>query len=138
MLKPSTFLARISLLALGGSLLLLSGCGNFFNNPTDTTTPPPTGTTVNYVYVGNGGNSTVSGYSISTAGALTPLTNSPFAMLAAPTALAVHTSNTVLYVGTASGVYGYLIGSGGALTAIASGAVLLTNPVAAMAISPDG
>src|SRR5882762_1231203 len=117
MLKPSTSLARTSLLALGGSLLLLSGCGNFFFKET-TAPPPPTGTTVHYAYVGNAGNNTDYGYSISTAGALTAVTTSPFNIPGAPTALAITRNNIVLYVGTTSGVYGYLIGSDGSLSAI--------------------
>ena len=60
-----------------------------------------------------------------------------------PVQLAVSPSNSFLYVasdsGTASpGIYLYSIGSTGALSAANNGAALVTDTIAAMAVSPDG
>jgi 6-phosphogluconolactonase (cycloisomerase 2 family) len=55
-----------------------------------------------------------------------------------PTALAVTPSDTFLYVGTASVIYGYSIGTGGVLTTLNNGSGVAIANVAAMDISPDG
>lgn len=119
-------------LALG--LCVLSGCDGFF----DKTSSSSSSGTGNYVYVGNTGSNTISGYQLSTAGALTAVTSSPYSLSYTPQALAVTRSNSYLYVATSVGIYGYSIGSAGALTALASGAVLQQVAAAAMDTSPDG
>jgi 6-phosphogluconolactonase (cycloisomerase 2 family) len=68
---------------------------------------------------------TISGYSITT-GALTALTNSPYALPAGvtPLAIAVDPTGSFLYVSSNAGIFLYDIGAGGALTLAQSGSVL--------------
>jgi len=120
---------------------LLSGCGGFWQPITTTTTTTNTGTGYDMVYAGKSGNDAFVGYQIASGG-LTAVTGSPFSIASPPLAMAINPANTYLYVGTASGIYGYSIAAGGGLTTISSGAVLAnpgtSEPPAAMDISPDG
>jgi len=79
---------------------------------------------------------TISGYSIK-AGALTALTNSPYALPSGvtPHAMAVDPSGSYLYVSTDAGIFLYDIGKGGALTLEQSGAVI--GDLVAYAIKVD-
>ena len=79
---------------------------------------------------------TISGYSIN-AGALTKLTNSPYALPSGvtPWAMAVDPSGSYLYVSTDTGVFLYDIGTGGALTLAQSSYVI--GDAAAYAIKVD-
>lgn len=145
-----------ALLILSALSLFLGGCGNFFSCegkascPTTctstSTTTCPTNSTVDYAYIANASNGTsyTNGYDVST-GALTALTNSPFSLDFSPSALAITPSNTYLYAATDStlnnGVgylYGYSIGSGGAISILASGKPLVSENITSLAISPDG
>ena len=146
------------LLAVGGlaaSLLPLTACNGFFQcEKASCTTPvgstPPTGTpgtptpnnTGDYAYIANSsaGTTYLSEYSI-TSGALNSLGTISLGYI--PVQLAVSPNNSFLYVasvpGTASpGIYLYTIGSTGALSAGNNGAALVTDTIAAMAVSPDG
>ncbi|MBS1814831.1 MAG: beta-propeller fold lactonase family protein [Acidobacteria bacterium] len=136
---------RFFLGAMSCAVLLLGGCGGFFDKTSDDSggggdTGSGTG---NYLYVGNAGSKTVSGYQISTSGSLTAITGTPVSITDgtnqfAPTALAVTRSNKYLYVGTAQGVFGFQIGTKGALSKIANGVVLQSIAVASLETSPDG
>jgi 6-phosphogluconolactonase len=119
-------------------LMALAGCDGFFFKETGSS-GGGTGTG-NYVYVGNAGSSTLAGFQISTAGALTAITNSPYSLAAAPTAVTVSRANTYVYVGTGIGIYGYAIGTAGVLTTLNSGAALVTTTsgVQWLETSPDG
>jgi 6-phosphogluconolactonase len=79
--------------------------------------------TSTYVYVGNETDSTISGYSIGTNGALTALAGSPYAAPSSVGALAIDsTGKYVIASGynATSGIQLYTIGSAGALTPTAS------------------
>jgi 6-phosphogluconolactonase len=139
--------------ALGGAMLPLSGCNNFFQCenkpacPATTTTTTGTSSSVDYAYVAyttattsTTTTSTLVGYNLA-GGALTQVANVTLPFI--PVAIAVSPNNEYLYVAstpgtTNGGVFGYAISSTGNLTALSSGAALAGDQVAAMAISPDG
>ena len=137
--------------SLGVSLsLALTGCGGFFVYPgSTTTTTTGTGsggsTTTDFAYVANSssGSTYVNGYVISS-GLLTAATGSPFNLDYTPTAISVTPNNGFVYMGTDStvstaAIYGYSIGTAGALSILNSGSALVTTEnVSALAISPDG
>ena len=80
-------------------LLLLgvtTGCDFFVsqNNCTDCTT------TGDYLYVANGNNTYLAGFGVSTTGALSVLTNSPYNNGVAAQSLAITPNNSFLYVAT--------------------------------------
>jgi 6-phosphogluconolactonase len=150
--------ARVGLnrAALGGVALVLalglSGCAGFFScegktscPATGTGTGTGTGsTTADYAYVANSsaGSTYINGYAVS-AGALTATTSSPYQLSYVPQAMVVSPNNSFLYVAssatTATGsIYGYSIGTGGALSVLSSGSPLQTESAASIAMSPDG
>jgi 6-phosphogluconolactonase (cycloisomerase 2 family) len=116
------------------AVLALTGCREFF--------VPVNGgggsTTGDYVYVANQTTATLAGYSISTSGKLSSVTNSPYSLGYIPTALAVTPGNAYLYVGSLFGLYVYSINSDGSLTAAVGGASQASVLAQSMAISPDG
>lgn len=125
-------------MAAAAILLLLCtvGCSGFFPPIDNTPTPGSSG---NYVYVGNATTSNIAGFSISsTAATLTAVTGSPFTLGYVPLSMAVTPANTFLYVGGISGIYLYVIGSGGVLTAPSTGAIQQVAYATAMTVSPDG
>lgn len=142
-------MGRMSRLAVSGVGALavalgLTGCGNFFSCEGKTDCPTSGGgtTTGDYAYVSNSalGSSYINGYSL-TSGTLVTATGFPFNLGFVPSAMAITPSNTYLYVASESstgGIYGYSIGTGGALTALESGTALLSENVASIDISPDG
>lgn len=126
---------------LGGMAVMLTGCGNFFVKPTTTTT---TASSTSYAYVSNSASGTeyINGY-VLTSGTLVAATSSPYSLGFVPQGMAVTPSNAYLYVGSdsalaAGAIYGYSIGTGGALTILNSGAALVSENSAAVDISPDG
>ncbi len=140
-------------LVLAAVLGPLTACSGFFqcekaSCPTSTTgtgtgTPTP-GTGGDYAYLANSsaGTTYLSEYSIA-GGKLNPLGSGSISLGYIPVALAVAPSNNFLYVATvpgvtSPGVYLYNIGSTGELSVGNGGAALVTDTVAAMAISPDG
>jgi len=120
----------------------LSGCAGFWQPINSTTTTSGGSTTGDYVFVGKTGNTSIAAYAVASTG-LTAVTGSPFSLAYAPLALAVTPSDSFLYAGTAQGVYGFSIGTGGVLTSLNSGGAIANTPTAmapsaAIAISPDG
>ncbi len=111
-------------------------CGNFLHSATCSS--GSTTTTPNMAFVANAGSNTVTGFSISTAGALAALSGSPISLSVAPLALAVSRGNGFLWIGTASQIFGYSISSTGALTALNSGAALANAFCVDMQTTPDG
>jgi 6-phosphogluconolactonase len=89
---------------------LLTGCGEFF---TPVNNNPGSGTS-SFAYITNAGG-TLTEYSL-TSGVLAQLSGSPITLSVAPTAIAIAPNNAFLYVGTATGVFLYTIGSDGTLT----------------------
>ena len=116
----------------------LSGCGNFFVYPGNGSTPTNTG---DYVFVSNSttGPTYINGYSLSS-GTMATLSGSPINLNFIPSAMSITPNNDLLFVSsvTGNGIYSYVIGTGGALTAENSSlAVAGGNPVS-IDISPDG
>jgi 6-phosphogluconolactonase (cycloisomerase 2 family) len=101
-------------------LFALTGCDFFVPN----TNSGGGGVTGDYIYVGNSNNTDIAGFGVSTAGALSVLTNSPYNNGIAALSLTVTPANTFLYVGTSSGIYGYAIASNGSIGVINSGTIM--------------
>ncbi len=133
---------RVPTAALGISALLLSGCGSFFaksTTPTTSTTTTPTTGAGDYLYIANANPNldTVAGYSLAS-GALTATASSPYQLAVVPSAIAITPSNSFVYVGSElGGIYGYTVGSTGALTLIGSSVVSSTG-ASAMAVDATG
>jgi 6-phosphogluconolactonase len=140
---------RISRLAVSGVVALacslgLMGCGNFFSCEGKTSCPASGGgsTTGDYAYVSNSslGSTYLNGYSLSS-GTLVTATDFPFDLGYIPSAMAITPSNSYLYVASDSStgeIYGYSIGTGGALTILDSGVAQASENVDSIDISPDG
>lgn len=140
-------------LLLSTMTLMLSGCGSFFqcegkaSCPGIGPSPSPSPSTVNYAYVANSvtGSTYINGYTLAS-GSLTPTTGAPYLLGHTPSAMAVTPSNTILYIAasaTASSpgaIYGYTIGTGGALTILSSNGAseLAIESTTSIDISPDG
>ncbi len=117
---------------------LLSGCKGFWNAPSSSSGGD--GTASGVFYVLNQTTSQIAGYSFSS-GATTPtaVTNSPYD-LGAVAPLSMAANGSYLYVGTASGILVYSIGSGGVLTALTNGSssVISTDQAFTMQVDPSG
>jgi 6-phosphogluconolactonase len=122
-------------------LLALTGCGAFFQceGKSDCGTGTTTSSSGNYVYVSNSasGSTYLDGFQI-TGGSLVTATGFPASVGFTPVALAVTPSDAYLYAASATAIYGYSIGTGGAITVLNSGNAMEAENVAAIAISPDG
>ena len=108
-----------------GSVLFVAsrrdtGCDFFVsqNNCTDCTT------TGDYLYVANGNNTYIAGFGVSTTGALSVLTNSPYNNGVAAQSLAITPNQSFLYVATTDGIFCYLINSDGSITVQNSGSAV--------------
>jgi 6-phosphogluconolactonase len=101
-------------------LLALTGCDFFVPN----TNSGGGSVTGDYIYVANANNTDIAGFGVSTAGALSVLTNSPYNNGIAALSLAVTPANTFLYVGTSNGIYGYALASNGSISVINTGTVM--------------
>jgi 6-phosphogluconolactonase len=149
--------AHLCALVLLSAITLLSGCGSFFQCEGKTscpttcvasstvTCPPPTTTGTNIAYVGNPSSSsnTVNGYNLTSGNLTTNASGAPFSFGYSPIAMVVTPADTFLY--TASNpalstgyLYGYAVGTGGALNILSSGAPLVTESAVSLAVSPDG
>jgi 6-phosphogluconolactonase (cycloisomerase 2 family) len=118
-------------LLIGALLFSLTGCDGFFvpdnNNPT---------TSGNYLYVANGGNTYIAGFSIGSSGKLTSLPNSPYNNGIAALAITVTPKNVFLYAGTTNGIYAYAINGDGSLT-VKNGGSPVAQDVIATALQVD-
>jgi 6-phosphogluconolactonase (cycloisomerase 2 family) len=113
---------------------LLSGCKGFWDVPATTTT---TGTSGGVFYVLNQKSSQIAAYSIAS-GAVTAVSGSPYTLGSVPFAIAVSPTGGFVYVSTASGIYMYTVGSGGALTIGNGGSVISTDPAYTMQVDSSG
>jgi 6-phosphogluconolactonase (cycloisomerase 2 family) len=117
-------------LCTSATLLVLSGCGQFF---------PPLGSggsggsggtsTGDYLYVGNIGTNplTVAGFSIGTT-SISAISGSDWSVALEPTALAITPGDTYLYLGSAAGgIYVYTVGSDGSLSIANGGSPVATG-----------
>jgi 6-phosphogluconolactonase (cycloisomerase 2 family) len=104
------------------------------------------GSSADYVYVANSatGPTYLNGYNLA-GGTLAAATGAPFSLGYSPTSMAITPANTFLYVASDSAltagvgyIYGYSIGTGGALSILDSGTPLVSESVSSLAISPDG
>lgn len=122
---------------LGGSVLLLAGCGDFFNKNSSGGGGSSTGS---YTYVGTTAGGLAS-YSVSSTGALAALSGSPLSLsTSAINALAVTPNNSFLYAAVAgAGVYGLSINSSsGVATLINTSALVQDVSPLAMTVDPSG
>jgi 6-phosphogluconolactonase len=124
--------------SLGASaLLLLAGCGDFFNKDTG---GGGGGSVGSYIYVGTQ-SGMLAGYSVSTTGALATLSGSPsqFAT-SAINGLAVTPGNALMYAAVAGvGVYGVSINSStGVPTLLNSSALVQDVAPIALTVDPSG
>ena len=109
-------------------LLGVAGCGGFF--------VPQTGggggggNTGDYIYVGNGNDPYIAGFGVSSSGALSVLSGSPYNNGVAAQSLAVTPANTFLYAGTTNGIYLYAINSNGSISVQNSGSAVAQDMVA--------
>ncbi len=124
--------------SLSGSMLLLTGCGDFFNKGTGGNTGGG-GNVGSYLYVGTQTGS-LGSYSVSTTGALAALGGSPVQLsTSAINALAVNPSNSLLYAAVAgAGVYGLSIATNGVATLINTSALVQDVSPLAMTLDPSG
>ncbi|HTV06109.1 MAG TPA: beta-propeller fold lactonase family protein [Acidobacteriaceae bacterium] len=128
------FLGTYSIVLLLCAGLSFSGCGKFF---VDETTPPSSGG--NYFYVGNMTTSNVAGFSVGTSN-ISGTSDSPYTLGVVPSAMTVTPGGSYVYVSTLAGaIYGYSVGSNGALTLLNGGNALITgiSPVA-IKVDPSG
>ena len=93
-----------------------------------------------YVYAANSADSTISAYALSTAGALTELTGSPFATGAGPTAMVEDNTDAYIAVACLGGtpdlqLFGFSTTTPGALTAVTSASTGSTTPAGAYAVA---
>jgi 6-phosphogluconolactonase len=127
--------------AVCSTVLLLAGCGDFFTKDGGGGGGGGgTGTVGSYTYVGTQGG-VLTSYSVSSTGALTTLSGSPFQLTtAAINGLAVTPANTFLYAGIAGGgVFGLGINSSSGVPSLLSTSALVQDvaPIA-LAIDPAG
>jgi 6-phosphogluconolactonase (cycloisomerase 2 family) len=123
--------------------VLLNGCGNFFTKQTTGTggggggNAPTNPNAGDVFYFANPEASTVSGYTVSSTGVLAAVTDSPYTLGSAPTAMAITPGDTFLYVAEAGGIFGYSIGTAGVLTALNSGNELADDQLAVPTMQVD-
>lgn len=92
-----------------------------------------------YLYVGNGNNTYIAGFGVSSSGALSVLSESPYNNGVAAQSLAVTPGNTFLYAATTNGIYAYAIDSNGSITVQNSGNAVAQDMVAtAMQVDSTG
>jgi 6-phosphogluconolactonase len=133
--------------ALATLALSLTGCAGFFVKESSSGSGSGGTTTGNYVYASNStsGSTFLNGYTLAKS-TLTAATSSPYSIGITPTALAVSRNNGFLYAVSAvttaaplAGIYGFSIGTGGALTVLNGGfAFVSQTSIAAMDVSADG
>ena len=128
---------------------VLVGCGNFFvcDKASCTTSGGTTGAAGDVAYVGNNvtASTSINGYTLAKS-TLAAATSSPYAIGITPTAMVMSHANGFLYVSSAlttaapvAGVYGFTVGTGGALSVLNGGfAMTSLTSVAAMDVSSDG
>jgi 6-phosphogluconolactonase len=126
-----------------GVAMLLTGCNGFFVDPNTGTGTTTTGSsTADYVYTVNNGD-TLSEFVVGSS-VLTPISGSPIALssfLAGASSVAVSTANAYVFVGGASSIQSFAIGTTGALTQVSVTGGLVTEANAnfvSLDVSPNG
>jgi 6-phosphogluconolactonase (cycloisomerase 2 family) len=130
--------ARFRLAATAALVLIgfMAGCANFWQAPSSSTSTTTSSTSSGVFYVLNQATKQIAGYSI-VSGTLTPVTGSPWSLTAAPYSVAIAPGGGFLYVGTATGIYLFTIGTGGALT-LADNAPISQDVATAMQVDSTG
>src|SRR3981081_3738306 len=115
----------------------VTGCGDFFPPINSSGGGSGGGSTLNRVYVANQAASSIGAFAIGT-GTLAAVNHSPFATSYKPLSMVVTPKNSLLYVGSATGIFVYFINSHGSLTAppLRSQPAGVSAP--ALTVSPDG
>jgi 6-phosphogluconolactonase len=108
-------------------LLFLAGCGGFFVPQTNSGGGSNTG---DYIYVGNSADPYIAGFGVSSSGALSVLSGSPYNNGVAAQSLVVTPANTFLYAGTTNGIYLYAINSNGSIAIQNGGSAVAQDMVA--------
>src|SRR5882757_909062 len=108
-------------------LLCVAGCGGFFVPQTNSGGGSNTG---DYIYVGNGNDPFIAGFGVSSSGALSVLSGSPYNNGVAAQSMAVTPANTFLYAGTTNGIYLYAINGAGSIAVQNSGSAVAQDMVA--------
>ncbi|HEV2273516.1 MAG TPA: beta-propeller fold lactonase family protein [Acidobacteriaceae bacterium] len=121
----------VSILLLG-PLFALTGCDFFVAQNNN----PPAATAGDFIYVANGGNTFIAGYTVGSNGSLSIVPNSPVNNGVAGLCLAISPANTFLFVGTTNGIYEYAINSDGSLS-IGNGGSPVAQDVIATALQVD-
>lgn len=128
---------RWATMLLAMVLPVFTGCSDFFPPINGGGGGGGGGSTVNRVYVANTVAGSIGGFTIGT-GTLTAVNNSPVTVAYKPLSMVVTPKNTLLYVGSAAGVYVYFINSDGSLTTPSTGSLPAGVSAPAMVVSPDG
>ena len=92
--------------------------------------------TGDYIYVGNGNNRYIAGFSVSSSGSLSVLPSSPYNNGIAVICSAVTPGNHFLYAGTTSGIFIYAINSDGSIT-VQNGGNIAAQDVVPTALQVD-
>jgi 6-phosphogluconolactonase len=92
--------------------------------------------TGDYIYVGNGNNRYIAGFSVSSSGSLSVLPSSPYNNGIAVICSAVTPGNHFLYAGTTSGIFIYAINSNGSIT-VQNGGNIAAQDVVPTALQVD-
>ena len=123
-----------------------AACSGFFVYPgTSSSSTSTSSSSKDYAYItdSTSGSTFLSGYAVSS-GTLVAATSAPYSLGFLPQSVVVSIPNTFVYVASNSqtsppgAIYGYSIGTGGALTILNSGTALASENSAALEVSPDG
>lgn len=130
---------RVMAVAAVGTLLATAGCGSFFTCEGKTSCGSSSGGTDsgNVVFAGNQNSTGIYAYYLSS-GKLYTVAGEPFTTSFVPSAMAVNTANTYLFVAATNGyIYDYAVSSAGVLSSLAQEA---SNTLAqvSMDVSSDG
>jgi 6-phosphogluconolactonase (cycloisomerase 2 family) len=131
---------RAWLLLLSAPLLISfgTGCSGFWDAPSNSSGGGSTSTLSSGVfYVLNQQTMQIAAYAISS-GVLTNISGSPYMLSSGPYSIAIAPNGNFLYVGTATGIFLYSIGSGGALTLANSANVISQDIATTMQVDSTG
>jgi 6-phosphogluconolactonase (cycloisomerase 2 family) len=128
---------RWAVIAVVMVLPVFTGCADFFPPINGGGSSGGGGTSGNRVYVANQATNSIGAFAIGT-GTLAAVNNSPLTTTYKPLSMVVTPKNTLLYVGSATGIFVYFINSDGSLTAPSTGSQPAGVSAPALAVSPDG
>jgi 6-phosphogluconolactonase (cycloisomerase 2 family) len=118
----------------------LAGCSGFWDVPSGSGSGGGGGTASGVFYVLNQKTAEVAGFSFAAGStSLTKVTNSPYALQAAPFAEAISPNGGFLYVSTAAGIFVYSVDTAtGVLTLLNNSQVISADIPITMAVDPSG